>query len=107
MSTPKDSPLMDKKLVDLVTRVEMRTRQLLFQNKDLVEENARVHELLAQREEQIQQLKVENEILKDKYAHLKVAKYIDITDEDKRVNRSRINKMIRDIEKCIAMLKAE
>jgi hypothetical protein len=36
-----------------------------------------------------------------------MAKYIDLTDDEKRQSRSRINKMVRDVEKCIAMLKVE
>ena len=58
-------------------------------------------------EEQILELQIENEELKDKYTHLKMAKYIDLTDDEKRQSRSRINKMVRDVEKCIAILKVE
>lgn len=35
-----------------------------------------------------------------------MAKYIDLCDDDKRLNRQRISKMVREIDKCIAMLKS-
>ncbi len=93
--------------MDTVLRFETRTRQLLLQYKQLLEEQTKLHNLLAQREEQILELQIENEELKKKYTHLKMAKYIDMADDDKRQSRSRINKMVRDVEKCIAMLKVE
>ncbi len=98
---------MDKKYMDLVLRIETRTRQLLLQYKQLQEEQAKLRSLLEQREDQILELQIENEELKKKYTHLKMAKYIDMADDDKRQSRSRINKMVRDVEKCIAMLKVE
>ncbi|MBP3374883.1 MAG: hypothetical protein J6L60_10175 [Bacteroidaceae bacterium] len=93
--------------MDLVLRLETRTRQLILQHKQLLEEQSKLRNLLAKQEEQILELQIENEELKNKYAHLKMAKYIDLTDDDKRLSRSRINKMVRDVEKCIAMLKVE
>lgn len=93
--------------MDLILRLETRTRQLILQHKQLLEEQSKLRSLLAKREEQILEIQIENEELKNKYTHLKMAKLIDMTDEDKRLSRSRINKMVRDVEKCIAMLKAD
>lgn len=93
--------------MDLVLRLETRARQLILQHKLLLEEQSKLRNLLAKQEEQILELQIENEELKDKYTHLKMAKYIDLTDDEKRQSRSRINKMVRDVEKCIAMLKVE
>lgn len=93
--------------MDLVLRLETRARQLILQHKQLLEEQSKLRNLLAKQEEQILELQIENEELKDNYTHLKMAKYIDLTDDEKRQSRSRINKMVRDVEKCIAMLKVE
>lgn len=98
---------MDKQIMDTVVRFEMRTRQLILQHKQLQDELARTRALLAQGEEQIKGLQTENQQLREQYAHLKMAKYIDMADYDNRVSRTRINKMLRDIEKCLAMLKME
>ena len=93
--------------MDLVLRLETRTRQLILKQKQLSDEQSKMRSLLAKREEELLELQIENEELKKKYTHLKMAKFIELTDDEKRQSRSLINKMVRDVEKCIAMLKVE
>ena len=38
---------------------------------------------------------------------LKMAKYIDLADDDVKDLRGRIRKMVRDVDRCISMLKVE
>ncbi|MBQ1633273.1 MAG: hypothetical protein II402_00610 [Bacteroidaceae bacterium] len=98
---------MDAQLMDLVVRFETRTRQLLMQYKQLQQENAALLQKLGKREDEILTLQIENEDLKNQYQRLKTAKYIDLADDDKKQIRGRISKMVRDIDKCIALLKVE
>ena len=98
---------MDAQLMDLVVRFETRTRQLLMQYKQLQQENAALLQKLGKREVEILTLQIENEDLKNQYQRLKTAKYIDLADDDKKQIRGRISKMVRDIDKCIALLKVE
>ena len=93
--------------MNLVTRLEARTRQLLLQYDKVQQEKLELMKKLADREEQILNLQIENEDLKNQYAHLKTAKYIDLADDDVKQIRGRISKMVRDIDKCIALLKSE
>ena len=98
---------MDAQLMDLVVRFETRTRQLLMQYKQLQQENDALLQKLGKREDEILTLQIENEDLKNQYQRLKTAKYIDLADDDKKQIRGRISKMVRDIDKCIALLKVE
>lgn len=98
---------MDAQLMDLVVRFETRTRQLLMQYKQLQQENAALLQKLGKREDEILTLQIENEDLKNQYQRLKTAKYIDLADDDKKQIRGRISQMVRDIDKCIALLKVE
>ena len=98
---------MDAQLMDLVVRFETRTRQFLMQYKQLQQENAALLQKLGKREDEILTLQIENEDLKNQYQRLKTAKYIDLADDDKKQIRGRISKMVRDIDKCIALLKVE
>ena len=98
---------MNTKVNDLVLRLETRTRQLLLRYKKLQQEIEQLQKRLAEREEEILNLQVKNEELEEKYAHLKMAKYIDMADDDVKDMRGRISRMVRDIDKCIAMLKSE
>ena len=98
---------MDARLSDLVMRIETRARQLLLRHEQMKSECEQMQQKLEQAQSQIQALSEENKKLQEEYAHLKMAKYIDMADDDARQMRSRISKMVRDIDKCIAMLKTE
>ena len=96
---------MDAQLKSLLVRLETRTRQLVLAYTQLAADyDSLQHRLVAAEEEQMR-LREENVRLQQMYDHLKMAKYIDLCDDDKRLNRQRINKMVREIDKCIAMLK--
>ncbi len=98
---------MNAKVNEMVLRLETRTRQLLLRHKKLQQQIEQLQQRLQQREEEILNLQIKNEELENNYAHLKMAKYIDMADNDVKDMRGRINRMVRDIDKCIAMLKTE
>ena len=77
----------------------------MLRHKKLQQQLEQLQKQLQQREDEILELQVRNEELEQQYAHLKMAKYIDMADNDEKEMRSRINRMVRDIDKCIAMLK--
>lgn len=83
---------------------EMRTRQLILLHKNAVNENRELREGIAQRDRCIEELQMQIEKLQNDYARLKTAKMIEISSEDTLAAQKRIAKMIREIDKCIAML---
>ncbi len=61
--------------------------------------------------EQLELLKNENSALKEenrqlvqKYENLKMARVLSVTDDEKQQAKQRINKIVREIDKCIAQL---
>ena len=98
---------MNAKVNEMVLRLETRTRQLLLRHKKLQQQMEQMQQRIQQREEEILNLQIKNEELENKYARLKMAKYIDMADDDVKDMRGRINRMVRDIDKCIAMLTTE
>ena len=98
---------MDAKLTELIIRLETRTRQLLMQHGKLLDEKRELISRLQERDAEILSLKLKNEELQQKYTHLKMAKYIDMADDDVKDLRGRIRKMVRDVDRCISMLKVE
>ena len=83
---------------------ETRVRQLILRYKELEKEN---HELYAMVDEKDQALKVANaeiDKLKSEYDNLKLAKMIDISSQELGDAKSKVAKLIRDIDKCIALL---
>ncbi len=96
---------MNQELKDLITRLETRVRQLVLQQKQLQEEQGKLRKQLSEKDEEILNLQIQNEELKQQYSHLKMAKYIDMADDDVKDIRGRIRTMVRDIDRCISMLK--
>lgn len=96
---------MNKELKELIVRLETRTRQLILQQEKLLEEQKELRLQLQQKDEEILNLQIQNEELKQQYSHLKMAKYIDMADNDVKDMRGRIRTMVRDIDRCISMLK--
>ena len=98
---------MDQRVMDMVVRVETYTRQLLMRQQQMRDDYARLQERLREREEEILSVQIKLEELQKKYDHLRMAKFIDMADDDTKDIRGRIRKMVRDIDQCVAMLKAD
>lgn len=98
---------MDQRVMDMVVRVETYTRQLLMRQQQMRDDYARLQELLREREEEILSVQIKLEELQKKYDHLRMAKFIDMADDDTKDIRGRIRKMVRDIDRCISMLKID
>jgi chromosome segregation ATPase len=96
---------MNQELRDVITRLETRVRQLIMQQEKLQEEQGKLRKQLSEKDDQILDLQIQNEELKQQYSHLKMAKYIDMADNDVKDMRGRIRTMVRDIDRCISMLK--
>lgn len=96
---------MDQELMQVVTRLETRCRQMMFQHEKLLERLAMTEQKLAQEKERSKALEEEKHRLEEKYAQLKMARLIDMTDtDDLKLARKRINKMIAQVDRCIANL---
>ena len=98
---------MNQELKALITRLETRVRQLIMQQDQLQEEQAALRKQLGEKDDEILKLQTQNEELKQQYSHLKMAKYIDMADNDVKDMRGRIRTMVRDIDRCISMLKVK
>lgn len=83
---------------NILKRFETRTRQLIFQYQEIKSENELLHE-------KVTSLNNELERIKKDYANLKTAKMIDISDQDMKDAKGRLSRLIREIDKCIALLK--
>lgn len=90
----------EKVLKDFETRV----RQMLLRFQQLKKENEELSAMLEQNERDIQGLRDKLEQRDRDYDSLKMAKMIEITDGDLDGAKSRLSKLIRDVNKCIAIL---
>ena len=96
---------MNQELKDLIKQLETRVRLLILQQGQLQEEQDKLRKQLGEKDDEILKLQAQNEELKQQYSRLKMAKYIDMADNDIKDMRGRIRTMVRDIDRCISMLK--
>ena len=98
---------MNAEMNDLLMRVETRVRQLILKHRELQAKKKSLEEEIAALHQEIDSLEEKNRLLQRQYDHLKMAKYIDMADSSTKDLRGQIRKMVRDIDQCVALLKAE
>ena len=82
-----------------IANFETRIRQLILRFQELKKENEDLKD--------IAELRAKLEQQQNDYQSLKMAKMIEITDGDLSGAKDRLAKLIRDVNKCIAILTDE
>ena len=93
----------EKALTDFETRV----RQMILQFQELKKENGRLQNLLSEQAHEIDELKAKVTQAENDYNSLKMARMLEITDGNLDEAKERLAKMIRQVNKCIAILSNE
>lgn len=81
-----------------------RVRQMLLQYKELKKENTELYTMVDEREEQIKTLNAKLAQAQNDYNSLKMAKMLEVTDGDVESAQKRLQRLIRDVNKCITLL---
>ncbi len=84
-----------------------RVRQLMLSYQELKRENASLKEQVSMRDEEISGLKERVERLSRDYELLKSARMMQITDGDVEEARKRLNRLIRNVSKSLALLNGQ
>lgn len=93
----------DKKLL---AEFELKMKQLMYLCDTLKLENKALKETLSEKEKEIENLTFEVDMLKNKYDNLKFARSLSSSNEEEvQASKKRLSKLVRDVEKCIALLK--
>ena len=72
----------------------------------LAKENAVLREQLSQQSVQLDKVREQYTLLQKSYSDLKLAKIISIDDEEFGNTKKRLSKLVREVDKCIALLNA-
>lgn len=91
----------DKKLLHTF---EGKLRQLLFLYEELRKENLSLRKEIDAKNTEIDELKSSLKELETKYINLKNARILSINDNDLRDTKQRLAKLVREVDKCIALL---
>ena len=91
----------DKKVINTF---EGKLRHFMFLYEDLKQENAGLKHLLLEKDEEINHLKQHLKESEAQYADLKTARTISLYDKDIKDTKQRLSGLVREIDKCIALL---
>ena len=93
----------EKILADFETRV----RQMILQFQELKKENGRLQTLIGEQATEIEELKARATQADNDYNALKMARMLEISDGNLDEAKERLSRMIRQVNKCIAILSDE
>ncbi|MDR1742230.1 MAG: hypothetical protein LBR48_00195 [Dysgonamonadaceae bacterium] len=90
-----------KLLIDL----EVRIKQVLYLCDSLREDNLRLSAEIQQKQQTISDTAEELKRVKTKYDNLKMARTITAASVDVDAAKAKLSKMVREVDKCINLLK--
>ena len=86
-------------------KFQTRVRQMILRFQELKKENEELYAMLDKSEKDIENLRTQLAQSTNDYNSLKMAKMIEITDGDLESTKARLSKLIREVNKCITILK--
>lgn len=92
---------------DLLRRLQTRVRQLIFLLQETKDENVRLQEALKAKDDETTVLQQELAQAKKDYEDLKSARMMALSYNDIDMTKTKLSKLIKDINKAIAVLNAE
>lgn len=88
-----------------IRTLETRTRQLILKFQQLKEENEELLSELVAKDNELLTTRKRNQQLEAEYANLKMARMMTLSDDDLGQAKLRVARLVRDVDKCIALLK--
>ena len=95
---------MTNRYEELINAFEIKLRKLISEYKSLQEQNSLLKAELSREHTDLMKAHQEVLELRKNYDHLQLAKNLGSTDEEKQESKQRLSKMVREIDKCLALL---
>ena len=83
---------------------ETRVRQLILSYQELAQDNQRLQQALVEKQQALDEALAQNQQLNMDYNNLKLARMMTVSGEDLQSAKNRLSKLIREVDKCIALL---
>ena|ERR1035437_1481578 len=95
---------MTNRYEDLIHAFEIKLRRLISEYKSLQEQNNHLKAELERKHTDLMLAHQEVLELRKNYDHLKIGKSLGASEVEKAESKQRITKMVREIDKCLALL---
>lgn len=95
---------MTKEEERILHQFEAKVRTLVEKHRALKEENEELYSLVDERDEEIKQLKADKQKAEDTLSAYKSGRMLELTSGDIDSARARVAAMIREVDKCIALI---
>ena len=89
---------------NITTLFTTRVRQMILQYNKMKKENEELYGMVDDLETQVKSLKEQLAQQNEDYNTLKMAKMLEVTDNDMEVAKAKVAKLLRDVNKCITLL---
>jgi len=89
---------------NLLIEFKRKVMQMIASHDSLKQEKGQLLGKIGSLEEIIRQLQQENHLLEQKYGNLKLAKILVASEDESKDAKNKIQKLVREIDKCIALL---
>ncbi|MBL7969327.1 MAG: hypothetical protein JNK09_20150 [Prolixibacteraceae bacterium] len=89
---------------NLLEDFRAKIKQIVAKHESLKQEKRQLVEKIGELEKTIGSLRDENRLLEQKYENLKLARILNVSDVESKDAKNRIQKLVREIDKCIALL---
>lgn len=76
----------------------------MYLHEEAKRENTEIKQLLREKEKELERLIHNYKNLEANYANLKLAKAISLDDNEIKDTKQRLSKLVREVDKCIALL---
>ena len=83
---------------------ETRVRQLILSYQKLAQDNQRLQQELVEKQQARDEALAQNQQLNMDYNNLKLARMMTVNGEDLQSAKNRLSRLIREVDKCIALL---
>ena len=83
---------------------ETRVRQLILSYQKLAQDNQRLQQEMVEKQQALDEALAQNQQLNMDYNNLKLARMMTVNGEDLQSAKNRLSRLIREVDKCIALL---
>ena len=83
---------------------ETRVRQLILSYQKLAQDSQRLQQELVEKQQALDEALAQNQQINMDYNNLKLARMMTVNGEDLQSAKNRLSRLIREVDKCIALL---